>query len=350
MTTIAPVPNGVTIGVDTHADVHVLAAVDSLGRLLETVSTTTDPIGHRDLLSWIARWGPVDGVGVEGTGSYGAQLARDLRSAGHQVIEVDRPNRAMRRARGKDDHIDAESAARAVLAGTANGVPKTRDGHVEAIRALRVARRNAIRGRTATVNQIRALALSGPPELREQLRGLTITALVRTAERLRPGPDLADPRNATKFALRELARRHQFLTTQVRTLDSALRPLVTAAAPELLDRHGIGIDTAGALIVAAGDNPARLRSESSFAHLCGVAPLPASSGKTQRHRLNRGGDRQANNALWRIVLVRMGTEQRTRDYVAKRTKEGLSKPEIMRCLKRYVAREVYPLLQPVLTG
>ena len=344
MSTIAPGSVTVTVGVDTHADVHVAAALDRLGRVIERTSVATTPAGHAQLLRWTVGLGSVSRFGVEGTGSYGAQLARDLRRAGHEVVEVDRPDRKTRRLRGKDDTIDAEAAARAVLSGTARGVPKTRDGQVEAIRALRVARRNAVRGRTAAVNQIRALALSGPADLREQLRGLTVIKLVRAAAALRPGPDLTDPRAATKFALREIARRHEFLTEQLSRVDAALKPLVTTAAPTLIALHAVGIDTAGALIVAAGDNPDRLRSESSWAHLCGVAPLPASSGKTRRHRLNRGGDRQANNALWRIVLVRMGTDQRTRDYVDRRTKEGLSKPEIMRCLKRYVAREIYTTL------
>jgi transposase len=344
MSTIAPELGAVTLGVDTHGEVHVVAALDGLGRVVDRTTAPTTPAGHAQLLRWVRALGRVDRVGVEGTGCYGAQLARDLRAAGHRVVEVDRPDRRTRRLRGKDDVIDAESAARAVLAGTATGVPKTRDGQVEAIRALRVARRNAIRGRTAAVNQIRALGISAPADLRERLRGLSMTVLVRTAAALRPGPDLADPRNATKFALREIARRHQFLTEQRKAIDAVLIPLVAAAAPGLVALHAVGTDTAGALIVLAGDNPERLRSESSFAHLCGVAPLPASSGNTHRHRLNRGGDRQANNALWRIVLVRMGTDPRTQAYVERRTKEGLSKPEIMRCLKRYVAREVYAAL------
>jgi transposase len=195
------------------------------------------------------------------------------------------------------------------------------------------------------MNQLKALLVSAPRDLREQLRGLSSTRLITTAARLRPGDDLADPLNGTKYAMREIALRHQFLTAQLKRLDATLQPLVTAAAPALVARFAVGTDTAGALLVALGENPGRLRNESSFAHLCGVAPLPASSGKTTgRYRLNRGGDRRANNALWRIVLVRMGTDQRTKDYVARRTTQGKSKPEIMRCLKRYVAREIYTAL------
>jgi transposase len=202
-----------------------------------------------------------------------------------------------------------------------------------------------VTGRTVAMNQLKALLVSAPRDLREQLRGLSSTQLIKTAARLRPGDDLADPLNGTKYAMREIGLRHQFLTEQLKRLDATLRPLVAAAAPALVARFAVGTDTAGALLVALGDNPGRLTSESSFAHLCGVAPLPASSGKTSgRYRLNRGGDRRANNALWRIVLVRMGTDQRTKDYVARRTTQGKSKPEIMRCLKRYVAREIYAAL------
>ena len=349
MTTMAGERPTVTVGVDTHGDVHALAALDGLGRVTGRTVVGSTPAGHAAALRWIAEQGDVDGVGVEGTGSYGAQLGRDLHQAGHRVIEVNRPDRADRRRRGKDDSLDAEAAARAVLAGTASGAPKTRDGLIESIRALRVARRAVVRDRTAATNQLRALALTATPAVREPLRGLTAAALVRHAARLRPGDDLTDPAAATKHALRSIARRHEFLTTQLRDLDTALAPLVTAAAPALVALFAVGTDTAGALLVTAGDNPDRLHSEAAFAHLCGVAPLPASSGKTRRHRLNRGGDRRANNALWRIALVRMGHDQRTRDYVTRRTTEGLSKPEIMRCLKRYIAREIYAALRPTAT-
>jgi transposase len=346
MTTISVSTGAVTVGVDTHLDVHVVAVLDGLGRMLGSAGFATSPTGNAELIRWAEQHGTIAQLGVEGTGSYGAQLTRDLQQAGHQVIEVDRPDRQARRVRGKDDHLDAEAAARAVLSGRASTTPKTRNGRIEAVRALRVARRSSVSGRTAAMNQLKALLLTAPAELREQLRILSSTELVRTAARLRPDDDLADPVAATKYAMRELALRHQFLTDQLKRLETHLGTQMAAAAPALIARHGIGTDTAGALLVALGDNPGRLRSESSFAHLCGVAPLPASSGKTTgRHRLNRGGDRQANNALWRIVLVRMGTDQRTKDYLARRTAQGLSKPEIMRCLKRYVAREVYAAIQ-----
>lgn len=350
MTTIAAPPtpvSAITIGVDTHSEFHVAAALSDLGRLLGSATFATTPTGSAALLSWSKEHGTINAFGIEGTGSYGAQLTRDLLDQGLTVIEVDRPDRKARRLTGKDDHLDAEAAARAVLSGRATTIPKARTGQVEAIRTLRVARRTAVSGRTAAMNQLKALLTSGPAELREQLRGLTSSKLVTTCSRLRPADDLAVPLNATKYAMREIALRHEFLTAQLKRLDTTLGALVALAAPALVARFAIGTDNAGALLVAAGDNPERLRNESSFAHLCGVAPLPCSSGKTAgRYRLNRGGNRQANNALWRIVLVRMGTEQRTKNYLARRTTEGMSKPEIMRCLKRYLAREIYQALPP----
>lgn len=233
-----------------------------------------------------------------------------------------------------------------MLAGTASGCPKAGDGRVEMIRSLRVARRSALKARTQATNQLLALVLTSPESLRGSLRGLSVTSVVRVAARFRRGP-LVDPAAATKLALRHLARRHAALSAEIAELDRDLALVVAAVAPALLALPGVGTDVAGALLVAAGDNPERLSSEAAFARLCGVAPLPASSGKTNRHRLNRGGDRIANNALWRIVMVRMSTDPRTRNYVERRIKEGLSKKEIIRCLKRYVAREVYHRLEGV---
>jgi transposase len=331
---------GVVVGVDTHADVHVAVVLSSLGALLGSRLVATTPVGFGELVDWARGFGPVRCFGVEGTGSYGAGLARHLGAAGHAVVEVDRPDRRTRRLKGKSDAVDAEAAARAVLAGTASGCPKAGDGRVEMIRSLRVARRSALKARTQATNQLLALVLTSPEELRASLRGMSLPRLVKVAARFRPGP-LLDPAAATKLALRHLARRHAALSAEIAELDRALAQVASEAAPGLLALPGVGTDVAGALLVAAGDNPERLSSEAAFARLCGVAPLPASSGKTNRHRLNRGGDRIANNALWRIVLVRMSSDPRTRNYVERRTKEGLSKKEIIRCLKRYVAREVY---------
>lgn len=340
MTSLTDQPRAVTGGVDTHKDLHVAAVVDQVGRILGTEEFSTTAAGHRALLRWLRRHGDLVRVGVEGTGAYGAGITRFLTAAGVDVVEVDRPNRQLRRRRGKSDPLDAEAAARAALNGEASGIPKTRSGNVEAIRALRVARRSAIKAKTQAANQIHNLVLTAPEPLRQQLRSLPLAQLVATAARFRPSQDAAVA--GTKTAMTSIARRWRHLDEEIRALDTELRQLVTDAAPALVARHGVGIDTAGALLVAAGDNPHRLRSERSFAALCGATPLDASSGHQQRHRLNRGGDRTANSALWRIALVRMSNDPRTRDYVARRTTQGRSKKEIIRCLKRYIARELYP--------
>lgn len=333
----------VTVGVDTHGETHVAAAIDQVGRMLGTVQVTADQRGYRDLMRFAERLGPVQRFGVEGTGAYGAGLTRFIREKGYDVVEVDRPDRRTRRAKGKSDPVDAEAAARATLAGTARGVPKARDGRVEMIRVLRVARRSAMHARTQAINQLHALVATAPEELRAPLRILTPKKLVSTASRLRSG-DLRSTAGATKLAMSELAKRYLGLEAEVERLDAHLKELIPAVAPRLMALHGVGPEVAGQLLVTAGDNPERLRSETSFAHLCGVAPLAASSGKTVRHRLNRGGDRQANHALWRIVMVRLSCDSRTQAYSARRTQEGLSKSEIIRCLKRYVAREVFQSL------
>ena len=336
----------VTAGVDTHRDQHVVAALDERGAELGVRSFPTTPDGHRQLLAWLRGFGAVERCGVEGTGAYGASLTRHLHAADVAVVEVNRPNRQRRRLHGKSDPLDAIAAARSAQSGDARGEAKTRTGAVEAIRTLRVARRSAMYGRIAAINQMRALLVTGPDDIRETLRGSTVSKLVTTAARLRP----ADPTTAvgaTKLALRELARRVRRLEAELKRLDAVLRPLVATTAPDLVASRGVGTDTAGALLVAAGDNPQRLRSEAAFAHLCGVAPIDASSGLTIRKRLNRGGDRSANQALWRIVMVRMVVEPRTRAYVARRTAEGRSKREIIRALKRYVARELYRCLPRV---
>jgi transposase len=331
-------------GVDTHLEVHVAAALDERGGLLGTRSFPASPAGYRQLLGWLRSFGQLQLVGVEGTGSYGAGLTRHLLTAGIEVLEVDRPNRQERRKTGKSDTLDAVAAARAVLAGTANGAAKTRDGRVESIRVLRVARISANKARTQAINQLHSLVCTAPPDLREQLRGRSRDELIAGCAALRPGNG-GDVTAMTKRTLRLLARRALALQGEIADLDEFIKPLVVKKAPQLVARYGVGPDTASALLVAAGDNPSRLRSEASFARLCGVAPIPATSGKTTtRHRLHRGGDRQANAALWRIVMTRMSNDPSTRQYVARRLKEGLSKREIMRCLKRYTARELYAYL------
>ncbi len=259
------------------------------------------------------------------------------------MVEISCPNRQRRRSHGKSDPVDAIAAAKAVLSGEATIEPKARTGNVEAIRALRIADRSARQNRIKALNQMRALLLTGPEHLREQFRGATPWRMVRGAARLRPG-DPTTAIGATKYTLRLLARRVLELEAELTELKSILKPLVAATAPELVARHGVGTETAGALLVAAGDNPGRLRDERAFAHYCGTSPIDASSGTVVRKRLNRGGNRQANSALWRIVMVRTVSDPATRTYMERRTKEGLSKRAAIRCLKRYVARELYPHL------
>jgi len=342
----------VTGGVDTHNDTHTAAVLDATGRLLGHRQFPTTPAGYARLLEWLGSHGELDKVGIEGTGAYGAGLALHLRVAGVEVVEVDRPDRKTRRRQGKSDPVDAEAAARAAQAGRATGIPKGRAGGVEALRILRIARRSAVTARAQAQTQMKSLIVTAPEPLRSQLRVLGerpfvahCAALRRPAPRPPPRPwrrrrsghrhaDRATrPRPAPSAALREIDE-----------LDALIAPLVTGINPALCALFGVGPDTAGQLLVTAGDNPDRLRSDAAFAMLCGAAPLPASSGRTVRHRLNRGGDRQANAALYRIVLCRLRWDPRTRAYAARRTAEGMTRKEIIRCLKRYVAREVYTAL------
>ena len=338
-------PDNVTGGVDTHADIHVAAAVCSTShRLLDTAAFDTTPAGYVRLLAWLMSFGLLDAVGIEGTGTYGAGLARFLTAEGVTLVEVDRPDRAARRLHGKSDPVDAEAAARAVLSGRAAGTPKTRDGIIEAIRVLAVVYRSAVKDRTAATNQFHSLVVSAPAEIREDLQQMPLKGRLERARRWRErdGDDIASA--ATRQALGELARRIQLLGEQADRMEAELEVLTDRAAPALRDIFGVGVHTAARLLVAAGDNPERIRTEAAFAHLCGVSPIRASSGKTNRHRLNRGGDRSANHALWRIAMVRRVQDERTRAYVARRTAEGLSEREITRCLKRYIAREVHRAL------
>jgi transposase len=338
----------VILGVDTHLDFHVAVAVDHLGRRLGESSVPTTANGYDELLRWAEGFGPVRCAGVEGTSSYGAGLARHLRADGIEVLEVERPKHRRRSSRRnlqkKSDPSDAEAAARAVLAGEASGVPKSGDGCVEMIRTLRAARRSAIKARTQAANQLQALRVTAPEQLRQRLRGLSTKELVCVAARFRLGEGPRDVATATRFALRSVARRYEALSAEIAELDACLDRLVGQAAPELVALPGLGTDAAATLLIVAGDNPQRLKSEASFASLCGVAPIEASSGKVVRHRLNRGGNREANRALYMVCLARMRRDQRTKEYVARRTQEGKSKREIIRCLKRYIAREVYRLL------
>ena len=307
-------------------------------------SVPTTPTGYAGLLAWARGLGQVEVFGVEGTGSYGAGLARFLHAAGQLVLEVNRPDRSARRRHGKSDPLDAEAAARAVQAGEVTVIPKTGDGIVEMIRSLRVVRATAVKARTQASNALKGLLVTAPAELREQLRELSTIRAGPRRSQAAPRARSTTPLAAAMLALRTLAARHGALTAEVKALETELDRLTAKAAPGLVARFGVGPEVAGALLVAAGDNPDRLRSEAAFSMLCGSSPIPASSGKTTRHRLNRGGDRQANAALYRIVIVRLRHDQRTKDYLARRMQQGKSKREVIRCLKRYVAREIYAVL------
>jgi len=343
MTTMASTARAVIGGVDTHAEIHVAAVCDGLGAVLGTASFPTTAAGYRLLLGWLRGYGSLRAVGVEGTGSYGAGLARHLAAEGVETIEVNRVSRQTRRRHGKTDVVDAIAAARAVISGDASAVPKSGDGGVEALRVLKVVHRGAHKARTQAINQIRAMVLTAPDQLRAELRELKRPALLATCVAFRP-LDRDDLISTTKTALRMLARRITDLDTELALLDTKRRRLTTTIEPALCAAYGVGPDTASGLLLAAGDNPQRLRNERSWSSLLAANPIEASSGKVTRHRLNRGGDRQGNSALWRIVIVRMANDPTTKAYVERRTKEGKSTPEIIRCLKRYVARETYDLL------
>jgi transposase len=304
-------------GVDTHTATHHAAVIDQNGRLLADAAFPASARGYAALLAWMRSKGQLDKVGIEGTGAYGAGLARHLHQHGVSVLEVPRPDRRLRRQHGKSDAIDAEAAARTVLAGNAGGAPKLATGPIEAIRALRVARIGALKAKTAATNALLAMVITAPEPLRSQLRELSRTQLVTTCMRLRPDTsELADPTHATKIALRSVATRARALDREARALNTQLNELTTTIAPATSAIFGLGPDTTAALLIAIGDNPDRLRSEAAFAHLCGVAPIPASSGKTHRHRLHRGGDRAGNRALHIAVVVRLRYDHRSRAYAA----------------------------------
>ena len=340
--TVSARPEAVAVGgADTHADTIHAAVITALGREVADQEFPTTAVGYRAAIAFWTSHGPIDQVGIEGTSSYGAGLAAAATKAGFQVIEVNRPSRADRRRQGKSDPLDAYHAARAVLSGRASSDPK--DQSVEAIRSLHNTRRSAIKARTAATNQITAMLVTTPEAIRAKYRALKGQPLITALSKCRTA--IADPVNgAVLTALKTLAQRHQFLTTQADELTVLIDGLVTTANPGLRAAYGVGPDTAAQLLITAGANPDRLRSEASFAALCGVCPVPASSGKTTRHRLSRGGDRHANYALYRIALVRMSHDPATKQYVARQVAAGRTKTEILRMLKRAIAREIHRLL------
>lgn len=342
MTATPSTAPGIFAGADTHADTIHVAAIDGFGRELDDREFPTTPSGYRDALAFLVSLGRVEVLGIEGTSSYGAGLNVAAQAAGIIVREVIRPEATVRRMQGKSDPIDAYQAARAAMTGRAKTAPKDED--VEGLRALLNARRSAVKARTAAMNQIHAQLVTAPVEVREKYRNLKDKHLVDALAVCRPGARSGTVAHVL-LSLKLLAQRHRFLTEQADLLEGQLRDLVAAINLNLLSAPGIGPVTAAQLLITAGGNPERLVSESSFAALCGTAPVPASSGKTTRYRLSRGGDRHANAALHTIATVRMSHDARTRAFVTAQRAKGRSNPELLRILKRAIAREVFKLLQ-----
>ena len=337
--------NRIVGGVDTHKDVHVAAVVDNHDRILGTSSFAATRQGYRQMLAWMRSLGQLQRVGIESTGSYGAGLLRFLQAAGIEVLEITAPDRQDRRRRGKNDDLDAQNAAHAALAGARTVTPRTRDGMVESLRVLKACRKTAVTARRVALQMIHNTIVCAPDILRDQLRHMTRMQLVRTLAAWRP--DLTAYREveaAYRISLKSLARRYIELHDEIADLDMMIKAIVEDLAPELVARNSIGHNGAAQLLLTAGDNPERLKSEASFAALCGASPVPASSGKTVRHRLNRGGDRAANSALHIIAIGRLRTDEKTKTYVARRIAEGHSKLEAIRSLKRYIAREVFGII------
>ena len=333
-------------GVDTHKDLHVAAVVDEHDQVLGCQSFATTRHGYKLMLAWMRSFGPLRRIGVEATGTYGAGLLRYLQKASVEVLEVTTPDRQDRRKRGKNDDLDAQNAAHAAFAGKRTVTPKSRDGMIEALRVLKACRKTAVAARRVALQMIHNTVVSAPDELRDMVRALTRMELIRTLAAWRP--DMTDYRNITsayRITLRSLARRYLELHDEIADLDGMIRAIVDEFAPDLVARNAIGHESAAQLLLTAGDNVGRLHSEAAFAALCGVSPVPASSGRTTRHRLNRGGDRAANSALHIIAIGRLRTDPKTKAYIAKRVAEGHSKLEAIRCLKRYIAREVFSLIR-----
>ena len=334
----------VIIGIDTHKASHVAVAIDTQGTRLAAPSIPTNPKGYLELERWARSFGYVLAFGIEGTGSYGAGLSRSLLAQGHNMIEVTRPNRQLSYTQGKTYSLDAEGAARSVLSGQATAIPKTQTGSSEMIRHLKIARDTAVKSRSQAIVTLKTLIINAPAVLQEildQIRGKV--ALIRHIAAFRLG-DIDTPLASAKAAMRALARRWLWLHEEIIAHDKELERLVTERAPDLMASHGIATLTVAEMLILVGDDPTRIRSEAAFAKLCGVCPIPASSGKTHRFRLNRGGNRQANAALYRVAIVRMRSHEPTLAYFKKHTKDGKSKSEIIRCLKRYIVREIYSQL------
>lgn len=335
----------VVAGADTHSETHHVAVLDAAtGQLLADQQFPATSAGYHAIVMFVATLGQLVRFGVEGTNSYGAGLTRHLLGAGFEVREVIRPNRAARRLRGKSDPLDAITAAQVALAGQDLPAPKSSDGPVESIRVLAMVRDSAVKARANVLRQIAMILVSAPASIREKLQQLGEKALLTTLRRSRPGDPIDGVEPATAVALRHLARRHEHLTEEIEQATDQLRALVEHVNPGLLAAKGVGVVTAAQLLITVGDNPDRITGKAAFAALTCVSPIPASSGKTTRHRLNRGGDRRANSAIHTIALVRMSMDPRSKTYIAKKIGEGKTKLEAIRCLKRHIANEIFALI------
>lgn len=362
-----PIPVGeITGGVDTHLEFHLAAARDGLGRVLGTQKFPATLAGYAALHGWLSGFGPLAAVGVEGTGAYGAGLTSYLTGHGARVVEVNRPNRQQRRRNGKSDPGDAIAAAAAVQSGEATATPKLRTGPVESVRVLLQARDQLVKARTAAINTLRALIVTAPAPLRETLHGLSSTALLahcatfaaptlpraglRGAAKSRAHTELADAlaeaETTVRTVLGQLASTIAFHDTRISELNTYLETLIRRIAPRTSALFGMGTTRTAQLLTTVSDNPDRIASEAALARLTGVAPQDASSGKQQHHRLSRAGDRQANSILYYAVLTRLAWHEPTRTYLATRlTPNSSNKKHLIRCLKRYLIREIYPHLK-----
>jgi transposase len=350
VTQIEETSRNVYVGVDTHKDTHTAAVVDVNGGVLKTFTVETTSPGFGSLTGQIAKFGRVESYGIEGTGSYGALLARYINAQSEvKVVEVNRVNRQDRRRYGKTDTADAVAAARAVASGKETNPAKKVEGDLEIIKMLQTARTADVKTRTQTVNRIKAILVTAPENISTLLDGLTTLKTVRTILKWRPVNYLGDPEQAVKHALKLLAKQWDTLNDQIVQTDRDLATLLNETAPWLMELQGVGTDVAAKLLITAGSNPERLKSEASFAALCGASPIDASSGKQQRHRLNQGGNRQANNALYTIAITRMAHDPETQKYVAKQKAKGKTRKEIIRQLKRYIARQTYKKIKQNLT-
>ena len=333
------------VGIDTHRDEHAVAIVDAhTGAVIAQTTTAASARGYADAVGFADRHAPGDRLwAIEGTGHYGAGLVRHLQRQGEQVHEVDRTSRGERRLHGKDDQLDAVRAARSPLAREHRARPRAGE-HQEALRLLLLARRTAVETRKVALVQLRSVIVTAPDELRDELRRLPLGELLNRCSRFRRSASRTPDKKATILVLRTLARRIQAATAEAETLEREILSHVRTLVPELLDEPGVGPIVAAQLIVTWSHHD-RIHSEAAFARIAGVAPLPASSGQTTRHRLSRGGDRQLNRALHTILLHRRQHDPATRDYIARRISEGKTSRDAVRLLKRYLARHLYRVMQ-----